>query len=57
MAASKKLLNRSRRGGLRGAFARERRYQLRMFRSANAKVARKAGMARTDPEFRPRTFD
>lgn len=57
VAASKKLLNRSRRGGLRGAFGRERRYQLRMLRSANAKIARKAGMDRTEPTFKPRTFD
>jgi enoyl-CoA hydratase/carnithine racemase len=57
VAASKKLLNRSRRGGLRGAFARERRYQLRMFLSPNTKIARKAGMNRTEPEFRPRKFD
>ncbi len=56
VAATKKLLNRSRRGGLRGAFARERRYQLRMFRSANTTAARKAGMKRVDPEFGPRTF-
>ena len=57
VSASKKLLNRSRRGGLRGAFARERRYQFRMLRSANAKIARKAGTSRTEPEFRPRSFD
>ncbi len=57
VSASKKLLNRSRRGGLRGAFGRERRYQLRMFRSPNTKIARKAGMERSEPEFRPRTFD
>ena len=57
VSASKKLLNRSRRGGLRGAFARERRYQLRMFRSPNTAVARKAGMAKTEPKFRPRTFE
>ena len=57
VAASKKLLNRSRRGGLRGAFGRERRYQLRMLRSANAKIARKAGMDGTEPTFKPRTFD
>jgi predicted RNA polymerase sigma factor len=57
VAASKKLLNRSRRGGLRGAFGRERRYQLRMFLSANTKIARRAGMSRTEPEFRPRSFD
>ena len=57
VAASKKLLNRSRRGGLRGAFGRERRYQLRMFLSPNTKIARKAGTSRTEPDFRPRTFD
>ena len=57
VSASKKLLNRSRRGGLRGAFARERRYQFQMLRSANAKIARAAGMKRTEPEFKPRTFD
>jgi enoyl-CoA hydratase/carnithine racemase len=56
VSASKKLLNRSRRGGLRRAFGRERRYQLSMFRSANTKIARKAGMSRSEPEFRPRTF-
>ena len=56
VSASKKLLNRSRRGGLRGAFARERRFQFRMLRSANAKIARKAGTSRTEPEFRPRSF-
>jgi enoyl-CoA hydratase/carnithine racemase len=56
VSATKKLLNRSRRGGLRSAFARERRYQLRMFRSPNTAIARKAGMERTEPKFRPRTF-
>jgi enoyl-CoA hydratase/carnithine racemase len=56
VSASKKLLNRSRRGGLRGAFRRERRYQLRMFRSPNTKVARKAGMTKTEPNFGPRRF-
>lgn len=56
VSASKKLLNRSRRGGLRGAFARERRYQLRMFRSPNTRIARKAGMDRNEPKFKPRTF-
>ena len=57
VSASKKLLNRSRRGSLRGAIGRERRYQLRMFRSPNTKIARKAVMERSEPEFRPRTFD
>lgn len=56
VAATKKLLNASRRGGLRAAFGRERRYQIRMFRSANSAIARKAGMTKSEPEFRPRTF-
>lgn len=56
VSAAKRLLNASRRGGLRGAFRRERRYQLRMFRSANTAVARKAGTTDEPPEFGPRTF-
>ena len=56
VAASKRLLNRSRRGGLRAAFRRERRYQLRMFLSANTKAARRAGMSGSEPDFGPRTF-
>jgi enoyl-CoA hydratase/carnithine racemase len=56
VAASKRLLNLSRRGGLRRAFSRERRYQLRMFRSPNTAIARKAGMERTEAKYKPRRF-
>ncbi|RYY44043.1 MAG: enoyl-CoA hydratase, partial [Actinomycetales bacterium] len=31
-------------------------YQLRMFRSPNTAIARRAGMKRETPEFGPRTF-
>jgi enoyl-CoA hydratase/carnithine racemase len=56
VAASKKLLNEVRLGSLRAAFRRERVYQLRMFRSANTAIARKAATRREQPEFGPRTF-
>lgn len=56
VAASKKLLNEIRLGGLGAAFRRERMYQLKMFRSPNTAKARKAGMTGTEPEFGPRTF-
>ena len=56
-SATKKLLNGVRLGGLRSAFRRERVYQLRMFRSPNTAIARRAGMKRETPEFGPRTFD
>lgn len=56
VAATKKLLNDVRLGGLRSAFRRERVYQLRMFRSPNTAIARRAGMKRETPEFGPRTF-
>lgn len=56
VAASKKLLNRARRGGLGGAFRRERLYQLSMFRSPNTAKARKAGATGQPAEFGPRTF-
>lgn len=57
VAASKKLLNETRRSRPRRAFRLERRYQLRMFRSPNTKVARGAGMTTDAPQFGPRTFD
>jgi enoyl-CoA hydratase/carnithine racemase len=57
VAATKKLLNQVRLGGLRAAFRRERLYQLAMFRSPNTAIARKAGMKREQPEFGPRRFD
>ncbi|MCX6405305.1 MAG: crotonase/enoyl-CoA hydratase family protein [Propionibacteriales bacterium] len=56
VAASKKLLNQVRLGGLRSAFRRERLYQLAMFRSPNTAIARKAGLKREQPQFGPRTF-
>ncbi|MGJ9413897.1 crotonase/enoyl-CoA hydratase family protein [Aeromicrobium sp. CF4.19] len=63
VAAGKKLLNGVRLGSLAAAFRRERLYQLRMFRSPNTVIARRAGMREpggdTDgaaPQFGPRTF-
>lgn len=56
VAASKKLLNQTRRGSVRRAFALERRFQSAMFKAPNTAIARKAGAARTEPEFGPRTF-
>lgn len=56
VAASKRLLNLARWGGLRSALGRERRFQLAMFRTRNAGVARKAGATGEPPSFGPRTF-
>ncbi len=56
VAASKRLLNTVRLGGLRSAFRRERLYQLRMFRSPNTAIARRAGQQGERPRFGPRTF-
>ncbi len=56
VAASKLLLNQNRRGSVRRAFRLERRLQSAMFKSANTKIARKAGMSKTEPQFGPRTF-
>lgn len=56
VAATKKLFNEVRWGGVRSAFRRERLYQLRMFRSPNTAIARRAGMKREQPEFGPRRF-
>ncbi len=57
VAASKRLLHETRLAKPRRAFALERKYQRAMFKSPNTAIARKAGMARTQPEFGPRTFD
>ena len=46
VAASEAAAQPVRRGGVRAAFARERRSQLAMFRTKNAAIARKAGMGR-----------
>ncbi len=56
VAASKKLLNETRRASPRRAFRLERRLQAAMFKSPNTAIARKAGSAKIDPEFGPRTF-
>jgi len=56
VAASKRLLNNVRRGSIRSAFGRERRFQLAMFRTKNAAISRKAGMKGEVPNFGPRTF-
>lgn len=55
VAASKALLNRVRRGGVRAAFRRELVAQLVLLRSRNAAIARKAGRTGEPPEFGPRT--
>lgn len=57
VAASKKLLNAVRRGSVRSALGRERRFQFAMFRTRNFAVARKAGTKGEPPTFGPRTFD
>jgi len=56
VAASKRLLNETRRGSVRHALAIERRLQRAMFASPNTAIAREAGLARTEPRFGPRTF-
>ncbi|WP_286930770.1 MULTISPECIES: crotonase/enoyl-CoA hydratase family protein [Aeromicrobium] len=56
VAASKRLLNETRLAKPRRAFALERKYQRAMLKSPNTDVARKAGMAKTEPEFGPRRF-
>lgn len=56
VAATKKLLNETRRSRPRRAFRIERTLQLRMLLSKNAAVARKANFAKKDPEFGPRRF-
>ncbi len=56
VAASKRLLNNVRRGSLRAAFGRERRFQVAMFRSKNTTAARTAGMKGEVPNFGPRRF-
>jgi len=57
VAATKRLLNTVRRGSIRSAFGRERRFQVAMFRSKNTTAARTAGMKGEIPNFGPRTFD
>jgi len=57
VAASKRLLDRTRHSRPRRALRLERRHQLAMFRALNTKIARKAAAAGQDPEFGPRRFD
>ncbi|MFS0885850.1 crotonase/enoyl-CoA hydratase family protein [Aeromicrobium sp. 179-A 4D2 NHS] len=56
VAASKRLLNETRRATPRRAFALERKLQKAMFKSPNTAIAREAGMTKSQPEFGPRTF-
>ena len=56
VAASKRLLNLAQHGSIRSALSRERWFQLAMFRTKNATIARKAGMAGETPKFGPRVF-
>ncbi len=53
VAATKRLFERTWNAGPRRTFARERIEQVRMFFAANTAVARKAAVARVDPDFRP----
>ncbi len=56
VSATKKLLNETRRGSVRRAFAIERRLQFAMLRGKNAKIARTANIEKMKPEFEPRSF-
>jgi enoyl-CoA hydratase/carnithine racemase len=56
VAATKRLVYATRRGSERRAYRLERTLQSAMFRARNTAVARKAGLARQQPEFGPRTF-
>ena len=56
VAASKKLLNETRRSRPRRAFHIERALQLAMLLSKNSRIARTANFAKKAPEFLPRKF-
>ncbi|MCW2830043.1 MAG: crotonase/enoyl-CoA hydratase family protein [Aeromicrobium sp.] len=56
VAATKRLMYRTRRGSARSAYRLERRLQAKMFSSRNTAVARKAAVAKETPVFGPRTF-
>jgi enoyl-CoA hydratase/carnithine racemase len=56
VAATKRLVYATRRGSARRAYRLERTLQSAMFKARNTAVARKAGLARQQPEFGPRTF-
>lgn len=49
-------MSRNRWSSVRSSLSRERSLQRKMFGSPNTKIARQAGMAKTKPEFGPRTF-
>jgi enoyl-CoA hydratase/carnithine racemase len=56
VAATKRLVYGTRRGSLRGVYRLERQLQARMFKARNTTIARKAGAAKEQPQFGPRTF-
>ena len=56
VAASKELMDRTRRMSVRRAFALERRLQFAMLRSVNTKIAQSAGKKKAEPTFKSRTF-
>ncbi|MFT4298240.1 MAG: crotonase/enoyl-CoA hydratase family protein [Aeromicrobium sp.] len=56
VSGTKRLLNEAARRSVRAQFALERRLQFHMLRSANAKIARKAGTTGEAPAFGPRTL-
>lgn len=56
VAASKQLLNETRRSRPRRAFVWERKLQRVMLRSPNTREARRAGQQKDTPRFTPRTF-
>ncbi|MCW4352545.1 crotonase/enoyl-CoA hydratase family protein [Hoyosella sp. YIM 151337] len=56
VTAAKKLFNAAWSESPRAAFAAERRAQLRLLAGTNTKIARKARMKGSEPEYRPRTL-
>lgn len=56
VAATKKLVHGTRRGGLRQAYRLERTLQAAMLKARNTTIARKAGAAKETPVFGPRTY-
>jgi enoyl-CoA hydratase/carnithine racemase len=56
VAATKKLMYATRRGSARQAYRLERKLQSVLFKASNTAIARKAGAAKQQPEFGPRSF-
>lgn len=56
VSGSKRLLNEAARRSVRAQFSLERRLQMHMLRSANAKETRRAAAAKDDPQFGPRAL-